>query len=144
VTYLVAYDGSPPSRKALEWAARRAKAEGARLRIVTAIPESLQDSFFSTMLLPSLDLTQVVPTGTFEQNARRRLEELAKENGLSGAEIGVLKGEAWHAIVEDAKRTKPDALVLGVKSYEKVGEFQLGATAERVVRHAPCTVVIVR
>lgn len=144
--YVVGYDGSPPSKRALDWAVRHAKDNGGKVLLATAVPESLKDSFFSTMLLPNLDLSTLVPTGTFEANAKARLGEAAKATGLpeGKVETRVLHGEAWAALVRLAKETKPEALVIGEKSYEKLEEFHLGAVAERIVRHAPCTVVVVR
>ena len=145
-SYLVGYDGSEPSRRALDWAVRHAKADGARVVLATAVPESVKDSFFTTMLLPNLDLGKLVPTGTFEKNATARLEEAAKGTGLPAdrVEVRVVHGEAWAALVALAREIGPDALVIGEKSYEKVEEFHLGAAAERMVRHARCTVVVVR
>ena len=145
-TYLVGYDGSPPAKRALEWAVGHARGNGARVVLATAVPASLKDSFFSTMLLPNMDLSKVVPTGTFEANAKARLDEAAKATGLPADRVEgrVVHGEAWSALVALAKEMKPTALVIGEKSYEKVEEFHLGASAERMVRHAPCTVVVVR
>lgn len=144
-TYLVGYDGSPPSKRALDWAVRHAKATGGRVVLATAVPASLKDSFFTTMLLPTLDLGKIVPTGTFEANAKARLDEAAKATGLGErVETRVVQGEAWSALVALAREVRPEALVVGEKSYEKLEEFHLGAIAERVVRHAPCSVVVVR
>lgn len=145
-SYLVGYDGSPPSKRALDWAVRHAKGNGGKVVLATAVPESLKDSFFSTMLLPNLDIAKLVPSGTFEANAKARLDEAAKATGLSGekVEVRVVKGEAWAALVGLAKEVQPEALVIGEKSYEKLEEFHLGAAAERIVRHASCTVVVVR
>lgn len=145
-TYIVGYDGSEPSKRAVDWAVRHAKAMDAKVVLATVVPRSIKDSFFSTMLLPHIDLSKVVPSGTFEASANARLEEAAKATGLAGGQVEtrVLQGEAWAALVALAGETRPDALVIGEKSYEKVEAFHLGASAERIVRHAPCTVVVVR
>lgn len=144
--YLVGYDGSQPSKRALDWAVRHANGNGGKVVLATAVPESLKDSFFTTMLLPNVDLSKLVPTGTFEANAKLRLDEAAKSTGLAGEKVEtlVVHGEAWAALVALAKEMAPEALVIGEKSYEKLEEFHLGAAAERMVRHAPCTVVVVR
>jgi nucleotide-binding universal stress UspA family protein len=49
-----------------------------------------------------------------------------------------------HAIVDEAIEREAGAIIMGVSYDMTLGEFQLGETAEYVVRHAPCPVVLYR
>ncbi|MHB8604159.1 MAG: universal stress protein [Thermoplasmatota archaeon] len=143
---LVGYDGSPPSKRALEYAATRAKLDGAELLVATIVPASLKDNFFSTMLLPDIDLSGVVKETTFVKNAEARLTDAIAATGLpkNKTRALVLTGDAAQVLVEAAKTERIDEVILGNKSYEKLSEFTLGTIADKVTRYAPCTVTVVR
>ena len=71
---------------------------------------------------------------------------------LSSAEVGGLKetrsalrtGIASHEIVEAAKDFDVDLIVIATHGYTGWKHFCIGSTAERVVRAAPCPVLVVR
>lgn len=144
--WLVGYDGSPHSERALAWAVARAKADGGSLVLATVVPSSLKDSFLTQVLLPGLDLPTLVKGHDYHANAKHALDAAASGTGLPAGrvETRVLTGEAWHALVQAAGEIRPDGLVVGVKSYEKIAENQVGAVADRIVRHATVPVVVVR
>lgn len=52
-------------------------------------------------------------------------------------------GHAGRKIPEFAAEQNADLLIIGSHKAE-LGEYQLGATAARVVRHAPCPVFVLR
>jgi nucleotide-binding universal stress UspA family protein len=56
----------------------------------------------------------------------------------------VLEGDARHAILDTAAEWGPDLIVLGSHGRRGMGRFLLGSVSESVVRHAPCSVEIVR
>jgi nucleotide-binding universal stress UspA family protein len=47
-------------------------------------------------------------------------------------------------ILNEAEKTNPDLIVLGNKGTSGVTRFLLGSTAERIVRYAKCSVLVVR
>jgi len=53
-------------------------------------------------------------------------------------------GAAAAAIVEYAKQTHVDVIVVGTHGRGPVAHFFMGSVAEHVVRHAPCPVLVVR
>ena len=71
---------------------------------------------------------------------------------LSSAEVGGLKetrstlrtGIPSHEIVEAAKDFDVDLIVIATHGYTGWKHFCIGSTAERVVRAAPCPVLVVR
>jgi nucleotide-binding universal stress UspA family protein len=56
----------------------------------------------------------------------------------------VRPGLAAHEIVEAAKELDVDLIVIATHGYTGWKHFTIGSTAERVVRAAPCPVLVVR
>ncbi len=77
-----------------------------------------------------------------ETNSRAELESVAKASGLA-AEIVVLRGHAGNSILNIADEKGVDAIVI---ASHKPGweDYLIGSTAARVVRHAKCSVHVLR
>lgn len=56
----------------------------------------------------------------------------------------ILLGHPAETLVTYARREKIDLLVLGQRGLSNIQRFFLGSVSDRVVHHAPCTVMIVR
>ena len=54
----------------------------------------------------------------------------------------VLLGSAWGAIVETARAERVDLIVMSTHGHDSLSDRLIGSHAERVVRHAPCPVLI--
>lgn len=59
-------------------------------------------------------------------------------------ETQVTFGRPFQEINESAKKLKIDLIVIATHGYTGLRHTLLGSTAERVVRHAPCDVLVVR
>jgi universal stress protein A len=70
---------------------------------------------------------------------------LAKELGASAVETRFLTGSPWDQIVH-ATRDDPefDLVVMGTHGRTGITHMLMGSVAEKVVRHAPCNVLVVR
>lgn len=66
----------------------------------------------------------------------------ARAKGISIRNARVLAGNAPRAIVEAAKSGHYDLIVIGSHGRRGLTRAMLGSVAERVVRHAPCPVLI--
>jgi len=51
---------------------------------------------------------------------------------------------AYHEIVEAARKQRADLIVLSTHGSTGLERIFMGSTAERIVRHAPCPVLVVR
>jgi universal stress protein A len=51
---------------------------------------------------------------------------------------------AYHEIVETARKQHADLIVISTHGFSGLDRLIMGSTAERVVRHAPCPVLVVR
>ena len=87
-----------------------------------------------------------IPAATLEANrnaAADRLRAMAEAVGLEAATLELRDGAPSAVILEEAERLGVDAIVLG-SHRPSFGDYLIGSTAARVVRHAQCTVVVER
>jgi nucleotide-binding universal stress UspA family protein len=55
----------------------------------------------------------------------------------------VRSGPAWRAILETAQAEHADLIVLSTHGHDSLADVLIGSQAERVIRHAPCPVLVV-
>ncbi len=68
---------------------------------------------------------------------------MAEAAGLQTATLELRDGAPSAVILEEAERLGADAIVLG-SHRPGLGDYLIGSTAARVVRHAQCTVIVER
>jgi universal stress protein F len=86
-----------------------------------------------------------VPQETVDRvhaETRQTLGDLARSAGVEG-EIVLGQGNAANSIIAEVERLGCDAIVIGSHRPD-YRDYLIGSTAARVVRHAPCTVVVER
>ena len=97
--------------------------------------------------LPSHDylVSDAVVEGLEEAKERGKnaLKELVESFDIE-VETIFTEGDPGHEIVRVAEELNADLIVLGTHGYTGWKRFTLGNVAELVVRHAPCTVFVVR
>lgn len=59
-------------------------------------------------------------------------------------ETVIRSGLAFFEITEAAKALRADLIIIGTHGFSSVTRAVMGSTAEKVVRHAPCPVLVVR
>jgi nucleotide-binding universal stress UspA family protein len=134
-------DFSDPSRAALEAAADAAKERGATLVLAHAIDMAryaVTDGFYAI----SSDLIQSVQKGAEEAMARWKAE--AEKRGAPAVETRILEGPAWDAVTRLAREGGFRLIVIGTHGRTGLKHALIGSVAEKVVRHAPCSVLVVR
>ena len=52
-------------------------------------------------------------------------------------------GPVWQRIVETAAVEKADLIVMATRGHDSLADRMIGSNTERVVRHAPCPVLVV-
>lgn len=135
---LVGDDGSPASQEGVRWAARLAGRLGETLHVVRAWS-------ISSAPRPATATGGYVPPLTdFEQAV---LDKLRADVAAVGVEEGgtvqlhVVHGAAGRRLLEAA--VGADMLVVGTRGAGGFLGLRMGSTADQVVRHAPCPVVVV-
>lgn len=136
---LVPVDFSRPSEKALDYAASLAGPFGAKLILLNVVePFPTPDFAYSPM---ALDDNVIVA------QAKEHLKKVLARSGLDSAAVGkvlVRHGLPYVEITSAAKALKSDLIVISTHGYTGLAHVFMGSTAERVVRHAPCPVLVVR
>ena len=136
---LVPVDFSAPSLEAIEFALPLLKQFGADLHIVhVVIPE-----YTPIAMMP---LPLMVLESEPDRHARQHLRAVAAKAGLElgTKNLHVIKGRPFEEICELARETGIDLIVIATRGNTGVQHLMLGSTAERVVRHSPCPVLVVR
>lgn len=77
-----------------------------------------------------------------KENANRELEGLAKAAGISSG-VEIRSGKPATAILEAANYLDADLIIMASHQPE-FQDYLLGSTAARVVRHAQCSVLVIR
>jgi len=142
---LVAYDGSDASKKAIDMVLKCANKED-EIILLTVVPAELSESSFTKMLLPTIDLSNFVKSGSFKDKAKESLNRIVKEfdDAVDKVDIVVESGDPADEILITAKKLEADVIVVGYKGYGKEGRFLLGSVTDKVVRHASVSVLVVR
>ena len=98
--------------------------------------------------IPYLSTLEIaLPSRLFEEayaESSERLEALARKTPECEIENVVSSERAAHAICTRADKIGAGLVVVGSHSRQGLERALLGSVAERVVRHAPCSVLIVR
>jgi nucleotide-binding universal stress UspA family protein len=137
---LLATDFSPAAREAAGHASALASVSGAKLHLLHVIEEFAYWESFSLQHFPSPEVYEEL-----ESNARIALEDLARDAELGGdAAAHISHGKPFIEIIRAARDLAADVLVIGSHGQSGLSETLFGSTAEKVVRKAPCAVLVVR
>ena len=78
------------------------------------------------------------------EHAKAALREKLSDARYEGIDIVVGFGDPAHEVAEYAKSTGADLIVIPSHGRTGIARFLIGSVAERVVRLAPCSVVVLR
>jgi len=137
---LVPTDFSAPSLKALRYAAVLARQSGAKLTLLNVVEPigATPDFAYNPLALESEKVTAAAGEHLKKLAAKADLEEGLIEKTL------VRNGVPYAEISSAAGSLKVDLIVIATHGYSGFKHLFMGSTAERVVRHAPCPVLVVR
>ena len=139
---LVPSDGSDITAKALDTAIALAKAVGASLYAIS-VKEPFPYSAISEM--------QPTPPQEFldaqDRIATRRVQQvvaLAQAAGVPCQAHTVEAPHAWEAIIDHAKRTECDLIVMASHGRRGMSALLLGSETQKVLTHSTVPVLVVR
>lgn len=144
-TLMVATDFSEASEAALAYAFRLALSLQAQVDIVHVVPED--DVQILTALSDRLqsDITSETLREVLYADADKRLTAIVEHANARDLirERLIVTGRPAETIVSWAASKQPDVLILGTHRRHGVDHLLLGSVAERVLRQAPCAVLVV-
>lgn len=129
---LLAYDATPPARRALDMAVDLAKRYVAPISVVSVIPIHAGRAPIDPWDDPQAHAHQLAEA-----------HRLIADQGLE-AEMLEPAGEPAQAIERVAEAGGFDCIVIGSRGLGAVGRFLQGSVSEHVATHARATVVIAR
>lgn len=139
-TILLTTDFSDTSKRAFPLARHLATALGAKLLLAYVEEDRLPPL---TLEYTDIGLEEIVERQ--QQRAERELERLVKEEFADlDVERTMANGIPHREIVELAERLEADLIVMATHGRGFISHAILGSTTERVVRRAPCPVLVVR
>jgi len=140
---LLPTDFSDCGNYALGYAASLARTFSATIICVHVIEPFVPTVGYSGMTepLPIADITDQL-----EDSAERELPKLGGREECAGLDIEevIVHGEAASEIVRVAKDRNVDLIVVSSHGRTGLGRILFGSTAEAVVRHASCPVLVVK
>lgn len=140
-TLLVPTDFSEESQKAITYARALLNHFPATVHLVY-----VHDVDFAYAVPALMTSAPLISSGEVERRLGKDLAKLAKQFELPGstAERHVRTGRAYRQICEVASKVGAELIVIATHGRTGLRRLMLGSTAERVVRHAPCPVLVVR
>lgn len=142
-TILLPTDFSECGNYALSYAASLARTFRASIICINVIEPIVPTVGYTGMAepLPIADIAEQL-----EDSAERELPKLAECDECAGLDIEelVVHGEAASEIVRVAKEREVDLIVIASHGRTGLGRILFGSTAESVVRHASCPVLVVK
>lgn len=134
---MVPIDFSNASTKALTYAVALAKQSGAKITpiFVVELPEVV--GLFQ-LLLEEDEMKEAC-----KGKVLKFLRKASVPHDVI-ADVLVRKGRPHHEITDAARTLKVDLIVISTHGYTGVNRAILGSVTERVVREAPCPVLVVR
>ena len=140
---LLPTDFSDCANFALPYAAGIARATGATLLCVHVVETVVPAVGYSGMSepLPIADISEQL-----EESAEREMPRVAECEECAGLNVEemIVHGDAATEIVRVARERRVDLIVVSSHGRTGLGRILFGSTAEAVVRHAPCPVLVVK
>jgi nucleotide-binding universal stress UspA family protein len=133
----VGFDGSPGSRRALEAAVSLARTAKAELFLV-----SIEELPRYSAAIDEVDDEQRASEKFFQEVQDEAVQQITGAGLVVHCEIR--PGHAAQSLPHYAMEVGADLLVIGHSGHSAIWGRLLGTTADKVVDHAPCSVLVVR
>ncbi len=143
---LVGLDGSEAATQASEWLLRLPLPRSCRFRLATVLPQGEVAAGVPDDRLPGLAARLRGNQERERASAERTLVELATFYQVTGRHVErqVYGGDPALRLLELIEAHQMDLAVLGAQGLSAIERFIMGSVSEKVLRYAPCSVLIVR
>jgi len=144
-TMLVATDLSDASAPATAYADSLARALHARLYLIYVVPEDDVRAITAISGYLQSEITPAALVETFYTEADKRLTTLVEEAHATDLvqERLTVTGQPAATIISWAAAKQAQLIIIGTHGRHGVTRFFMGSVAERVLREAPCSVLVV-
>lgn len=139
IAAFVDLDDESSRRKVLPTAIDYAKHTGARLHVLSIVPDGMFKMTIVAQLIPEDYERKLI------DDARRRLAKVIEEHATDDVQLEqyVRFGSVYKEALRFAHDVEADLIVVGAHKPE-LTDYILGPNAGQIVRHAMCSVLVVR
>jgi nucleotide-binding universal stress UspA family protein len=136
---LLATDGSESAERATNVAVDMARADGGTLLILTVEGDTSPD--MKQFAKVEGDVADAIEG--FAAQILHKAKEIARNAGVTDVEMHTGWGDPAEVIIDEARRSKADMIVIGRRGRGRLTGLLLGSVSQKLVSLAPCTVVVV-
>jgi nucleotide-binding universal stress UspA family protein len=149
---LIPLDGSEEAYRALDFALDLAKTNGATVWVMYVLNKDIHNEIIQNFFPDDLEVAikaahikDEVPTYVelVSRAIFKKAEEMAKTKGVD-IHVTSNMGDPAKKIIAFSKNMKFDLIVMGKTGLGKARRYLFGSVSDKVYRHAPCSVTIVR
>ncbi len=145
---LIATDGSDYSRKAIENACEILEnVENKQIEVISVFEEigytATEPFAVSTEYVKEMEKIGREQSTKFANEAKEIIQEKLGDLDLQ-INTKVAKGSAGKTIVKEAEDWAADLIIVGSHGYGFWGRAFIGSTSDKIIHHAPCSVLVIR
>lgn len=139
---LVPVDGSKYSEEALKIAIDFAKTKGADIYLISVAP--FVEGIDLEISASEREKLREIFIKRADHIVQQACSMLAREDVIATCKYVVASTSVPDAIIDYADKEKVDLIIIGSRGLGKSSRFKMGSVASKVVRHAPCSVYVVK
>jgi nucleotide-binding universal stress UspA family protein len=137
---MVATDGSPAANRAVDAAARLAKATHSKLVILT-VGRNVSGAELRRLADVEGDLSKTLESEVNKILVRAR--QRVRRHGVTAVKLQSGWGDPARTIIDRVRVEKPDILVVGRRGHKLLGALLIGSVSQKLASLAPCKVMVV-
>jgi nucleotide-binding universal stress UspA family protein len=136
---------APTIEKVLAAAVQQAQSDGAKLVVMTVIPDIIAGLDWRYAIRGEMHGSEEFDMKEIVGEALQRLNEIVADRVPSGMQVETVarRGTVYEQVLEVAEDMGIDQIVIGANR-PAVSDFLLGPNTARIVRHATCSVNVIR
>ena len=133
------------STKVLQQAVEQADRQGAKLTVMTVVPDMITGIDYRYAIRGEMGGSEDYDLKKIVQNALDHLNDFVAEHTAKGTKADTIArhGTVYEQILDVAEDIGADQIVIGAHR-PQLADYLLGPNTARVVRHAKCSVNVVR
>lgn len=137
---IVATDGSPGGKRAVDTAATLAKAMDCDLVILT-VGGNITGAELRRLASINGDVSETLESAS--NQVLKQAQKRAQRIGIAAPKLQNGWGDPAETIIETARREKASMLVVGRRGRGRLSGLLLGSVSQKVASLAPCIVIVV-
>ena len=140
--YLVAYDGSPHSKAALDWAILLGCATGAKIEVVKVFEPIIRHYTSSDYNISTQIAEQIIEMEKADQQMMEDIKAFKSDTCNINVTVKILKGPVAATLLQYAGKNGMDMIIAGTKGHGLLEEILVGSVTSKLVALAKAPVMV--